>query len=311
MSTKGKVISVNLSEKKGTTKHPVEKITIDKHGIMDDAHSGSWHRQVSILSKEVVDAFSSELNRPVLPGEFAENITTQDLSLSDVAILDRFRIGEVELELTQIGKKCHGSSCAIYQEVGRCVMPKQGVFCRVVQGGEVKSGDSIIHIAKPFNIIIITLSDRAFLGDYQDRSGPRAQEILEQFFQDKPWHLQIKKTLLPDDSESLRKTIEKAIHDRVDVVFTLGGTGIGPRDMTPETVMSVCDKTIPGIMESIRYKFGSDRPHALLSRSIAAIARKTQIYTLPGSPRAVSEYLIEILKLLEHITLMLHGIDSH
>jgi len=97
----------------------------------------------------------------------------------------------------------------------------------------------------------------------------------------------------------------------VNVVFTTGGTGVGPRDITPETAARVCDKLIPGIMESIRVRFGAEKPNALLSRGIAGIAGETQIYTLPGRVRAVEEYMGEILKTLEHILFMIQGLDVH
>ena len=117
--------------------------------------------------------------------------------------------------------------------------------------------------------------------------------------------------ILADNAEQLTEKLNEAIADRVDAILTLGGTGVGPRDITPEVVMAVCDKVIPGIMENIRIKFGKDKPSALLSRSIAAIAGQTQIYALPGSVRAVEEYLTEILKTLEHTVFMVHGLDIH
>jgi len=95
------------------------------------------------------------------------------------------------------------------------------------------------------------------------------------------------------------------------VIVTTGGTGIGPRDITPEVVTALCQKQIPGIMEHIRAKFGAANPNALLSRSVAGVAGRSQIYALPGSVRAVEEYLGEILKTLEHVLCMLHGLDVH
>src|SRR5512134_3527883 len=109
---RAKVISVNISEKKGTVKHPVEEITITEAGVMNDAHAGNWHRQVSLLAMESVEKFSREAKRKINFGEFAENITTQGIALTQCAIFDRFQVGETELELTQIGKECHGTSCA-------------------------------------------------------------------------------------------------------------------------------------------------------------------------------------------------------
>jgi molybdenum cofactor synthesis domain-containing protein len=228
-----------------------------------------------------------------------------------VAILDRFRIGQVELEVTQIGKHCHGDNCAIYREVGKCVMPKKGLFCRVINNGQIKADDRVEYIPRPLQIFVITLSDRASAGVYSDRSGPRAKQILEEYFADKRWHLQINNMILADDAEQLTEKLNEAIAGQVDVILTLGGTGIGPRDITPETITVVCDKIIPGIMENIRINYGEQKPSALLSRSIAAIAGKTQIYALPGSLRAVEEYLTEILKTLEHAVYMMHGLDVH
>jgi molybdenum cofactor synthesis domain-containing protein len=311
MSNNGRVISVNVSEEKGTVKQPVPQISVDHCGIVGDAHAGLWHRQVSLLAQEDIDYFAREAGRQIAPGEFAENISLSGIDLGKAAILDKFRIGRVELQVTQIGKKCHGDACAIYREIGKCVMPKRGLFCRVINGGNVQAGDSVEYIPKPLRILIITLSDRASAGEYSDRSGPKAKEILEEYFSDKRWHLQIDNMILADDAEQLTEKLNEAISDRVDVILTLGGTGIGPRDITPETIAAVCDKTIPGIMENIRIKYGKEKPSALLSRSIAASAGMTQIYALPGSVRAVEEYLAEILKTLEHAVFMMHGLDVH
>jgi molybdenum cofactor synthesis domain-containing protein len=311
MSNKGKVISVNISEEKGTVKHPVGEILLDKNGIVNDAHRGRWHRQVSLLSQEDIDCFCKEIGRKIAPGEFAENITISGIDLNRAAVLDRFRINDVELEVTQIGKKCHGDSCDIYMQVGKCVMPKKGLFCRVLTPGKIKPEDAVEFFQKQLRLLVITLSDRAFEGEYIDRSGPRAEQILQDYFADKRWHYQVDYVLLPDDADRLNKELLKAKKEEVDVIFTLGGTGIGPRDIAPETVHAVSDKVIPGIMENIRIKFGAGKPSALLSRSVAAIAGKTQIYALPGSVRAVEEYLGEIVKTLEHAIYMIYGLDIH
>ena len=311
MSNKGTILSVNISAEKGVAKSPVSQVQINDLGIVGDAHAGQWHRQVSLLSQEQIDLFAKETDKDIQPVQFAENLTVSGLQFDSIAVLDRFQIGGVQLEVTQLGKRCHGDGCAIYQEVGKCVMPKEGIFCRVIQGGTVKAGDSIEYAPRMLKISVVTLSDRAFSGVYTDRTGPRVTEMLNDYFKDKTQALQIENKILPDDAERLKQALAHAIDEKVDVIFTCGGTGVGPRDIAPETVETVCDKMIPGIMENIRIKYGTDKPSVLLSRSIAAIARMTQIYTLPGSVRAVEEYRIEIVKTLEHATLMIHGIDAH
>ncbi len=311
MSRDLEVVSVNVSERKGTIKHPVDRLTIDAAGAVGDAHAGLWHRQISLLSEASLERFAAEMGRPVRPGEFAENVTVRGLDAVGVAVLDRFRFGTVELEVSQIGKECHGQGCAIFHEVGQCVMPVEGIFTRVIAGGALAAGARGELVPRPFAIRILTLSDRAAAGQYEDRSGPRIRELLDGWLAGRRWHPKIDARVLPDDSRQLRDELTAAVAGGVDVVFTTGGTGVGPRDITPETAAAVCERLLPGIMEHIRMKFGAAKPNALLSRSIAGVAGKTQIYTLPGGVRAVEEYLGEILKTLEHVVFMLHGLDVH
>lgn len=304
------IVSVNVSKEKGTTKTPCGKAVINELGIIGDAHAGSWHRQVSLLAKEDVDRFSrvDANQRQFKPGEFAENITTSGIDFTRVAILDRFLIGDVELEVSQIGKSCHGSECSIFVEVGKCVMPKAGIFTRVIKGGTINDKDTIEYLPRPLKIKVITLSDRASNGEYEDKSGPKIKEILQEYLSNTRWHTEFSYALLPDSEEKLMNELSKSIGDGVDILFTTGGTGIGPRDITPDVVTKFADKTIPGIMDNIRLKYGELLPAALLSRSIAAVKNETIIYCLPGSVKAVTEYTTEILRTMEHLIYMLHGL---
>ena len=311
MSSEGEVVSLNTSPERGASKQPVDEAVIDQEGIVGDAHAGPGQRQVSLLGQASIDRFVAEHGRPVAPGEFGENITVGGLDAATAAIFDRYTVGPAELEVMQVGEARHGEGCAIYREVGACAMPQEGVFCRVLRGGSVRRGDPIVHHPKVLRFVLITLSDRAHRGVYEDLSGPRARELLEGFVAETRWQSQIESVLLPDDAEQLRTQVVAARDRGVDVILTLGGTGVGPRDVTPETVAPLCDKLIPGIMEGIRIKFGSAKPRALLSRSIAGLAGRTLIYTLPGSVRAVEEYLGEILATLEHLIYMVHGVDAH
>jgi len=131
-----KINSVNISEQKGTIKGPVDQIELTHYGVTGDAHAGPWNRQVSLLGTESILKFEQEAGRKVAPGEFAENITTSGMELWTAHPLDRFTAGEIELEVTQIGKECH-TGCAIRRVTGDCVMPRKGVFARVIVGGEI------------------------------------------------------------------------------------------------------------------------------------------------------------------------------
>ncbi|MBC8457316.1 MAG: molybdenum cofactor synthesis protein [Bacteroidales bacterium] len=355
-----KVLSVNISEQKGTIKHPVPSITLTENGVEGDAHSGSWNRQVSLLGMESIRKFEKEANRKINYGEFAENITTEGLDLWRCQPLDRFVSEGMELEVTQIGKECHGTSCAIFKEVGNCVMPKEGIFARIRDKRyeirdtryeqpatsnqqpatnnqrpgtwNLKPETILYYKPKIFSARIITLSDRAFRGEYEDKSGPRVKELLEGLFVSPQSAVRSPQssvtshvprpssfvprlsslvTLLPDDPHQLRTKLQEAIKAGTDFIFTTGGTGIGSRDFTPDVVKSILDKEIPGLMEMIRIKYGTRKHQALLSRSVAGVVSNSLIFTLPGSVKAVNEYMEEITKSLMHMVYMLHGLDTH
>lgn len=303
------VVSVNISERKGTIKVPVQEIELTETGVKGDAHSGKWHRQVSLLGTESFDKFAGQAGRQLAYGEFAENITTSGILLYHTRPLDKFLIGDTLLEVTQIGKSCHGDGCAIYREVGNCVMPKEGIFCRVLRTGTVKAGDKVEYLPRIFKIKVVTLSDRASAGEYTDRSGPAAANILAEFCESQQLQADIERIVIPDDKEQLTNLINSL--EGTDMLFTTGGTGIGPRDITVDVIEPMLDKKIPGIMELIRTKYGSEKPAALLSRGVAGVKGQTLVYTLPGSVRAVEEYLSEISKTLKHSVYMLHGLDIH
>jgi molybdopterin adenylyltransferase len=311
MSQSIEVVSVNVSRETGTVKRPVPEVVVDGLGIQGDAHAGPWQRQVSLLSTESIDRMAREIGREIGAGEFGENLTVRGLYADCMALLDRLHFGEVELEITQIGKQCHGEGCSIFQQVGKCVMPAEGVFARVLHGGIIRPGDRGEHVARAFRFLVVTVSDRAAAGQYADRSGPKIKELIQSFVAGKPRPVQIEMVLTPDDPEQLRGHLLAARQRGIDVVFTTGGTGFGPRDTTPETVAAVCDRIIPGIMEYARVKCGATNPNALLSRSIAGAAGRTLIYALPGSVRAIAEYMEEILKTIEHAIFVVNGLDVH
>lgn len=159
-------------------------------------------------------------------------------------------------------------------------------------------------------ILVITLSDRAYRGEYEDLSGPRIMQMAADYFRSEGMDVSVEKELIPDDADILRSKLDAASKN-YNIIFTTGGTGIGPRDITVETVKPLLDKEIPGIMEFIRMKYGSVKPNALLSSGVAGVTGKSLIYTLPGSVKAVEEYMTEILKTIKHLIYMQYGIDTH
>ncbi len=138
MKKRFRVLSVNISAEKGTVKKPAEEVkVIAGQGMEDDAHAGDWHRQVSLLAIEDIDTMRAKLPE-ISPGDFAENITTEGVELPTLPIGTVLSIGDVKLEVTQIGKDCH-AGCEILAKTGECVMPKRGIFARVLEGGVISS----------------------------------------------------------------------------------------------------------------------------------------------------------------------------
>ncbi len=138
----GILLSINISEKRGEKKKPVREANVTMEGIEGDAHAGKWHRQISLLGEESIERMK-EKGIEINYGDFAENLTIRGISFRNIRKGTKIRIGEVILEVTQIGKRCH-EDCEIKKKVGKCVMPKEGVFARVITGGKIKVGDRVM-----------------------------------------------------------------------------------------------------------------------------------------------------------------------
>ncbi|MEA1878100.1 MAG: MogA/MoaB family molybdenum cofactor biosynthesis protein [Bacteroidota bacterium] len=158
---------------------------------------------------------------------------------------------------------------------------------------------------------VITLSDRASKGEYEDLSGPEISRLCTDYFSEKQLDIEIRNLLIPDDPVQLSMLVQDSSDKSIHVLFTTGGTGIGPKDFTPDVIRELLDKEIPGIMEMIRVKYGMQKPNALISRSIAGVRGQMLIYALPGSVKAVREYCTEILPTVLHSMKMIYGVDDH
>ena len=151
----GRIVAVSISDRKGVKKANVKKARLLKdHGMENDAHAGKWHRQVSLLAIESIKKIRDK-GLDVAPGEFAENITTEGIRLWELPIGQRLKIGrDAVAEVTQIGKECH-NRCAIFHQVGDCVMPREGIFVRILSGGYIKPGDTIELVEEPESVELI------------------------------------------------------------------------------------------------------------------------------------------------------------
>ncbi len=301
-----KIVATNAAAERGP-KYPVHQLVLNHDGVEGDVHAGTV-RPVSMFNLAEAERFynitgASELEH----GQFAENILFESESEIDVKPFDIFRKGDIEIQVTQKGKPFHDQ----FREPGNYVMPREGIFCRVLNGGILKAGDEMIFEPKVFKAKVITLSDRASRGVYEDKSGPEVSGILEKYFDKINWRIEIENIVIRDHEGQLSKLIPELLKQKTDLIITTGGTGIGLRDITPEVMQKFIKKEIPGIMEMIRWKYGVEKPAALISRALAGVHDKTLLFALPGSVRAVNEYMTEILKHLEHLVYMIEGIDRH
>lgn len=305
----GIIKAICISEKRGTEKKPIKSANLKvNHGIVGDAHAGSWHRQVSLLSYDKVKEFN-EKGGHVDDGAFGENILVEGIDFRNLPVGTLFSIGSAVLKMTQIGKECH-SHCAIYHRVGDCIMPREGVFAEVVGEGTIHPGDvvqvTLPDINRPFSAAVITLSDKGFSGEREDKSGPMAVSILKEAGYDV-----VETLIIPDEPAMLKKELIRLADGRqVDLILTSGGTGFSMRDQTPEATMAVADRNAPGISEYIRYRSSQITNRAMLSRGVSVIRKKTLIINLPGSPKAVKESLEFIIDGLDHGLKILRGSAS-
>ena len=305
----GTIRGICISEKRGTVKHYVPQARfIENFGIENDAHAGNWHRQVSLLSHEKIEEFKAK-GADVVPGSFGENLIIDGFDLAQIPVGARLQAGDVILEITQIGKECH-SHCEIYKAMGDCIMPREGIFAKVINGGVIKDGDEVNMLPyetdRPLTAAVITLSDKGARGEREDLSGP----LLADTLRDAGYDI-IETLILPDEQEIIEKNLIRLSDLRqVNLIMTTGGTGFSKRDCTPEATLAVATKNAPGIAEAIRAYSMQITKRAMLSREASVIRNNTLIVNLPGSPKAVRECLEVVLDQLEHGIKILTGRDG-
>ena len=304
----GKILAICTSPRRGTVKTAVPSAVLTPEwGIVGDAHGGNWHRQVSMLSAEKIEAFRKKVW--VDYGAFGENLVVEGFDFRALPVTSRFAIGDVVLEMTQIGKECH-NDCVIKQQTGECIMPREGVFARVIAGGEIRVGDEVTLLPPPENpplrAAVITLSDKGSRGEREDKSGPLIVKMLAAA------GYKVEETLLlPDEAAALKAQLIRLADGRqVNLILTTGGTGFSPRDITPEAAMEVIQRPTPGIPEAMRAESMKITPKGCLSRSVAGIRARTLIITLPGSQKASAENILAVIDPVAHGLDMLYSEGS-
>ena len=294
----GIVKAVCTSDRRGVPKVNVGSATFQENfGIVSDAHGGSWHRQVSLLSADKIEEYNQK-GADVQPGAFGENLVVEGFDFQKLPVGTTFQCGDVILEMTQIGKECH-SHCQIFKRMGECIMPTQGVFAQVLRGGVISVGDEMKIIERAdirYTAAVVTLSDKGAKGEREDTSGPLICDMLG----DAGYRV-VETLLLPDEQERLEQELIRLADKRqVNLVLTTGGTGFSERDRTPEATLAVATRNAPGIAEAIRVHSLSITGRAMLGRGASVIRNQTVIVNLPGSKKAVKESLEYILPHLEH-----------
>ena len=306
MQFTGVVKAICISTERGTEKYAIEEANFIKdYGIEGDAHAGKWHRQVSLLSYNKVEEFNAKGGN-VEDGAFGENVLVSGLDFKNLPVGTILKCGEVVLEMTQIGKECH-SHCNIFHRVGDCIMPREGVFAIVKNGGVMKIGDVMVaELPKAdahLRAAVMTLSDKGFAGERVDESGPKAVAMLEA-----AGYEIVETLLLPDAQKKIeRELIRLADSRQVDLIITTGGTGMSVRDCTPEATLAVATRNVPGIAEAIRAGSMAITKRAMLGRGASVLRNNTLIVNLPGSVKAVEESLEIVLPELEHGLRILKG----
>jgi molybdenum cofactor synthesis domain-containing protein len=308
--TEGKLRHVCISATKGVAKHEIGtgNLLVD-YGMEGDAHAGNWHRQVSLLAHLDIESMRAK-GLHLTPGAFGENLVLDGLDIGALGAGSQLRIGPVLLELTQVGKVCH-TRCAIYYKTGDCIMPRLGLFARVLEGGALRAGmDVCVVRAVPRAVIqaaVLTVSDRCAAGTTIDTAGPAVAALLHDELQARiAWT-----GLAPDEAAQIEACLTDFCDRRVDVVLTVGGTGLSPRDITPEVTRKVMDREVPGLAEAMRAASAEKTPHAWLSRAVAGVRRETLIVNLPGSLRGATENLRALLPVLPHAVKMLRNDAAH
>ncbi len=304
----GRIRAVCTGARKGVPKSPSKGARfLAGKGIEGDAHAGDWHRQISIVDQADFDGMSRVVP-DLTHGAFAENLVIEGLDLASAGLGTIVRLGSsARIRISQIGKACH-NPCRIAKTAGTCIIPLRGLFARVVGDGDVAPGDAAaIEDMVPrsrLQAAVVTVSDRCHRGETEDTAGPAVARLLGERIGAHVYDVAI----VPDDPEAISgKVCHYCDGHSIDLVVTVGGTGMSPRDVTPEATRAVLERLTPGIDEAMRAASLSRTPHAFLSRGVSGIRSETLVVSVPGSLSGAVENLEVVLPALPHAIEKLKG----
>jgi molybdopterin adenylyltransferase len=303
----GKLVAVCASDQKHVAKEEIAgAVAREGHGLEGDAHAGPGHRQVSLIDSFQIGAVREKVGE-LKHGAFGENFVVEGIDLRQVGRGSILRLGkEVAVEVSQIGKICH-DRCAIYSQVGECPMSSEGIFGRVLSGGKVAKGDPVaveklVGRQVP-QCAVVVVSDRCHRGEAVDTAG----ELLGKILGDHGFNV-LEKVIVPDEKDLIASALVRLSDERgADLVFTAGGTGMAPRDVTPEATRGVIHRDVPGLSEALRMAKMAGSPRSILSRGVSGIRGRTLIVNMPGSEKGVRESIEVLLPVLDHAVETLRG----
>jgi len=301
----GHLISVNIGKVRGVPKHPVDEgfLTPD-WGLKGDAHGGDWDRQISLFPVETMALVPKAIRAAFEPNTYSENLTIEGLPPEKLRVGTVLSIGTARIKILQIGKESYEPP-----ESGRpYIVSREGRFGRVLSEGPVRAGD-IVEIAEEGafppeapRLVLVTLSDKGARGEREDVSG----QFLSWYATRMGGRILFSE-IIPDEKAKIKAALFKGIEAKADLILTTGGTGLGPRDVTPDATLEVIDRQVPGFAEAMRAESLKKTPNAMISRAVSGVADKTLIINLPGSPKAVAECMEVIFPALSHAIDKLRG----
>jgi len=298
---KGSIISISISPEKGTAKTAVDSCIIETDfGIKGDAHAGS-EAQVTILPESSLKKYERLTGMKIVAGECSENMVVSGLDTECCPPGTEIRVGkDVVMEVIRIGKDVR-DECPAYGRLRVCPVAEEGLFLKVLNGGDVCVGDKVEVTYRDggtmYRYAIITCSDKGSVGERQDLSAVEIEALVAK-------NLEYKKeyySVIPDEKEVLLRTLRHCVEDlKVDLVLTTGGTGLSERDITPEVTAEYIDRPVPGLAEFMRSQSAKVTNNGILSRGVTGIKEKTLIINLPGSPKGAAENLGFIMDAIPH-----------